>query len=230
MLLHYRASSPAGGAAVLERVGAPPIKSQSVNMSDQAEQATERPRQITDLLARWGAGDDEARSLLFEQVYPQLKKLAEGQLRRSPGELTLGTTDLAHEAYLRLVELHGLDWQDRRHFFAMMARMTRQLVIDLLRRKGAAKRGGQVPFVDLQDWDGREVPLDGSVDWLGVDEALRELERLDERSARIVELKFFSGLTGAEIAAALGCSVPTVKRRWRFARSWLANRLRDAAP
>ena len=191
--------------------------------------ATERRGEVTDLLARWHAGDEDARSLLFERVYPQLKKLAEAHLRRSPGKLTLEATDLTHEAYMKLVELHGLDWQDSRHFFAVAARMTRRLVIDLLRRRGAVKRGRKVPFVELQDWSGHVVPVDGSVDWIGVDKALGELERLDARSARIVELKFFSGLTGVEIAAALGCSVPTVKRRWRFARSWLANRLGDAA-
>lgn len=188
--------------------------------------AARRPGEITDLLARWHAGDDEARARLFEKVYPRLKKLAQANLRRCPGRLTLGATGLTHEAYCRLVELDGLDWQNRQHFFAIAARMTRQLVIDLLRRQGAAKRGGKVPFVELEDWSAERVPVDGSVDWIAVDEALHELERLDERAARIVELKFFSGLTGTEIAAALGCSVPTVKRQWRFARSWLADRLR----
>lgn len=187
------------------------------------------PGELTRLLTRWQEGDAAAEQQLFERVYPRLKRLAAEQLLRSPGRLTLCATELAHESFLKLVGLRHLGYQDRRHFFAVAARAMRQLVIDLLRRKGAAKRGGGLPFVDLDAWRAQQIPVDGSIDWLAVDEALTELERLDPAAARIVELKFFSGLTTDEIAAVVGCSAPTVKRRWRFARSWLAHRLRPVA-
>lgn len=161
----------------------------------------------------------------MEIVYPILKDLAARQLRKSPNRLTLHTTELAHESFFKLVRLKELKYNDRQHFFAVAARVMRQLVVDTLRSKAAFKRGGDLPFVAFDEITEKQVAVDGSVDWLGVHEALSELEQLDESAARIVELKFFSGLTIPEIAAAVGCSEPTVKRRWRFARSWLADRL-----
>lgn len=187
---------------------------------------TEAAGELTGLLGRWRDGDATAYDRLIELVYPELKKLAEIQLRRSPGHLTLHTTELAHESFFKLVRLNRVEYGDRQHFFAVAARVMRQLVVDHLRSRGTSKRGGNLPFVQLDEVTEKQVPLDGSVDWLGVHEALNELEQLDEAAARIVELKFFSGLTIPEIANTVGCSEPTVKRRWRFARSWLADRLR----
>lgn len=187
------------------------------------------PGELTRLLVRWQGGDAAAGEDFIESVYPQLKLLADRQLKRCSGNLTLRTTELAHESFFKLVRLRSLRYNDRDHFLGVAARIMRQLVVDYLRSRGAYKRGGDIPFVAFDQIQQNKVPLDGTVDWIGVEEALTELERLDPTAARIVELKFFSGLTTAEIAAALGCSEPTVKRRWRFARSWLADWLRPGA-
>jgi RNA polymerase sigma factor (TIGR02999 family) len=181
---------------------------------------------ITGLLNRWGAGDREAEVELMRIVYPIMRDLARARLRRLPGEFTLRATELANEAYTRLA-VGNVDWKSRTHFFAVTARAIRNVVVDYVRAQSAEKRGGDLPFVPLDlaaDVAGEDA-VDLRVDWLGVDAALTELQALDAGIARVVELKFFSGLTTDEIADAASVSRATVVRDWRFARSWLADRL-----
>lgn len=182
--------------------------------------------EITGLLARWRGGDRTSESALLEQVYPILRDIARAQIRRNGGVLTLQGTELANEAYTRLHEIKAVDWQDRDHFFAVAATIIRRVLIDYLRERGAEKRGGGLPFVALDELAEGDTPaIDESVDWLAVDQALTDLQAVDAECARVVELKFFSGLTTEKIAEVCGSSVATVGRQWRFARAWLGRRL-----
>lgn len=182
--------------------------------------------QITELLAHWGRGDRSAGDALATAIYPVLLDLARGQLRRHGENLTLRPTELAHEAYERLLPQAGVDWRNRAHFYAIAATVMRRVVIDYLRQRSADKRGGDVLFVPIDDLAGADTPATGDpVDWLAVDQALNELAVLDADSARVVELRLFSGLSVEEIASVLDSSTATVGRQWRFARTWLADRL-----
>lgn len=181
---------------------------------------------ITGLLKQWRGGDKGAESALVSAVYPVLREIARSQIRRNGGAVTWQGTELANEAYARLVELHGIDWQNRDHFYAISATVIRRVLIDHLRERGAEKRGGGLPFVAVHDLDEQETPVvDESVDWLAVDQALTDFEAVDPECARVVELKFFSGLTTERIAEVSNSSVATVGRQWRFARAWLGRRL-----
>ena len=187
---------------------------------------------ITDLLTRWKQGDRSVETELVELVYPLLRQVAAAQVRRNSGVLTLQATELANEAYSKLVKLHGLDWQSRDHFFAVAATVIRRVVIDYLRQRGSAKRGGRLPLIAIDDLHEDQLPVfDESVDWIGLDEAMTALAVVDGNCAKVVELKFFSGLTNDKIADVCGTSVPTVVRQWRFARAWLGKRMgADASP
>lgn len=175
--------------------------------------------EVTRLLRRLNDGDREAAEPLLAYVYGELRGLARGQLHRGPGRTTLQPTALVHEAYLRLVGSEEADWQSRQHFFAVSARAMRQVLIDHARARAAEKRGG----------DRQRVPLDAvlveieerAVDLLALEEALERLTEVDEQLARIVELRFFTGLDHGEAAAALGLSTRTVERGWRTAKAWL---------
>lgn len=182
--------------------------------------------EITALLVRWRDGDREAESALLRRVYPALREIAHSRLRGM--SIALSTTDLAHETYLRLCHGSSIDYRDRGHFYAVAARATRHFVVDYLRTHRNAKHGGGLPFLPLDTRDVESVAgeVDLSVDWIAVHEALDVLETIDENSARVVELKFFSGLTTDEIADAVGRSRATVVRDWRFAKAWLAGRLK----
>ena len=175
--------------------------------------------EITRLLAAVREGQAGALDRLMTRVYDELHKMAHRQLRsRRPGQ-TLDTTALVHEAYFRLVEPAPAGWKDRRHFMAVAATAMRQILVDHARRRGARKRGG----------DDRQVLLEErmlgvrvrSEEMLAVDQALRSLAKVDERLVRLVELRFFGGLTVAETARVLEVSEPTVKRDWRKARAFL---------
>lgn len=182
--------------------------------------------QITELLLLWKRGDRAAGDALACAIYPVLLDLARGQLQRHGARLTLRPTELAHEAYARLVPQSGVDWRNRAHFYAIAATVMRRVVVDYLRQRSADKRGGELLFVPLDEIANETPP--GSVDpvdWLAVDQALEELAALDPDSARVVELRLFSGLSLDEIATAFDTSVATVGRQWRFARVWLARRL-----
>jgi RNA polymerase sigma factor (TIGR02999 family) len=176
-------------------------------------------RNITQLLKEWSAGDQRALDTLTPLVYEELRHQAARYLRRERPGHTLQTSALINEAYLRLIDAKEVQWQNRAHFFGVAANLMRRILVDHARRRDALKRGGlNIP-----------LPLDGSlavadqteVDLLAIDQALDKLATLDQQQARVVELRFFSGLTVDETAAALGVSAKTVKRDWSVARAWL---------
>lgn len=187
---------------------------------------------ITDLLGRWKTGDRSVENELITIVYPVLREIAAAQVRRNSGVLTLQATELANEAYSKLAKQYAVDWRNRDHFYAIAATVIRRVVVDYLRVRGRVKRGGRLPLVALDELtEGQEPAVDDSVDWLGLDEALTELAVVDVECARVVEMKFFSGLTTDKIAEVCGSSVATVGRQWRFSRAWLRKRMgEDAAP
>lgn len=183
---------------------------------------------ITQLLARWGSGDQEAAERVLALVYPELRRIAARQLRRERDAHTLQATAIVNEAYMRLVGQPGLEWPSRSHFFAFSAHLIRRILVDYARRRNRAKRGGlteQITLVEVAD-----LPLEKSPDLVALDEALSSLEKVDPRKATVVELKFFAGLTLDEIADQLRISRETVSREWRRARAWLYKELQtDAA-
>ncbi|UXI66205.1 ECF-type sigma factor [Tahibacter amnicola] len=182
---------------------------------------------ITGLLQAWKSGDRAAESQLMDVMYPMLRDIARARLRRNPGSITLSATEVANEAYARLVQHETPDWADRSHFLAVAAQAIRYFVVDYVRARDSEKRGGGIAPVSLSDSEELDIlgEIDLSIDWLGIDKVLTELEALDPACAQVVELKFFSGLTTDEIASAIGISRATVVRHWRFARAWLADRI-----
>lgn len=175
---------------------------------------------VTELLHQAGAGDPTAAAAVFPLVYDELRQLAHRQLRRESSGHSLNTTALVHEAYLKLVDQTRAQIRDRAHFFAVAATAMRRILVDHARRHGAAKRGAGARRVPLEMVDG--LAPDERADLLvALDTALVRLAALDERQARVVECRFFGGLTEEETAEALGTSTRTVKRDWAKARSWL---------
>lgn len=177
---------------------------------------------ITTLLAELRRGNQQVISQLVRLVYPQLRKLARNYMRRERSSHTLEPTALVHEVYLRMFGSQPVGWQDRAHFFAIAAQQMRMILVDHARKRNTAKRGGGQTRLSLDEMAG--LPAAG-VDLAGVDEALTELAKLDARAARLVELRFFGGLTEREAGEVLGVSVSTLKHDWQFARAWLFNRL-----
>lgn len=176
------------------------------------------PGDVTGLLLDWSAGNPAALERLTPLVYDELRRLARARLRRErPGHL-LQTTALAHEAFVRLIDQRQVRWQNRAHFFAIAAQLMRRILVDHARRKAAAKRGGAVEAVSLDN-----VPdLPGTrIEVLALDDALSRLAALDERQGRIVELRCFGGLTTQETAEVLDISERTVRREWTLAKAWL---------
>lgn len=180
--------------------------------------------EITRLLQQHHGGDRAAFDALVPLVYERLRAIARGQLSRAgQRDRTLGTTGLVQEAYLQLVDEHGVDWQDRGHFYAICARAMRRILVDAARRRHAAKRGGGVVDVTLQP---DLVAIDSDADHvLAVDRALDGLAAFNERLARVVECRYLAGLTEEETAQALGSSLRTVQRDWMRARAWLLQAL-----
>ncbi|MBW3552430.1 MAG: sigma-70 family RNA polymerase sigma factor [Gemmatimonadetes bacterium] len=185
----------------------------------------ESEHDITGLLLAWRAGDGEALDRLFPLVYHELRRIAHRQLGRERAGHTLGTTALVHETYLKLIDQTRVQWADRAHFFAVAARAMRRILIDYARRHRAAKRGGAAARVELDDAtflaDERAHTL------IAVDQALTRLSGLDERLVRVVECRFFGGLTEEETAEALGVTPRTVRRDWVKAKGWLYHALRE---
>jgi RNA polymerase sigma factor (TIGR02999 family) len=180
---------------------------------------------VTELLVAWHAGSDAARDELVPLVYQDLHRLARAHLSRERNGHTLQPTALVHEAYLRLMDHGALDWQSRTHFFALAATTMRRILVSHARRHRAAKRGQGVVAVTLcEEHAVGEAP---GVDLLALDAALDRLRRLDARQCRVVELRYFGGLTIEETAVALGVSPATVKIDWSLARAWL---FRELAP
>jgi RNA polymerase sigma-70 factor (ECF subfamily) len=178
---------------------------------------------VTQLLAEWRGGDQAALARLIPLVYAELRRVASARLRNEAPNHTLQTTALVHEAYVRLVGLERMTLRDRTHFFAMAARLMREVLVDHARRRDARKRGGGITVLGLEDViAGAESAI---VDVLALDEALTELSALDERLCRVVELRYFAGLNIAETADALDVSSATVERDWTVSKAWLLQRL-----
>lgn len=178
--------------------------------------------QISLLLDRWNHGDELALEQLMPLVYDELRRMARGALRRRPDQ-SLQTSDLLHETYIKLAGRDEHDWKNRAHFFGVAATAMRHILVDYSRSKIAQKRGGMQEQESLTD----SVADTGgqSMQVVALEDALKMLAELDERKCRIVELKFYGGLTNEEAAEALDISVETVKREWRFARAWLLREL-----
>lgn len=178
------------------------------------------PRDITLLLRGASDGDPVAVNGLLPLVYDELRALAQHYLERERSDHTLQATALVHEAYLKLVDQHNARWQDRRHFFAVAAQAIRRILVDHARTKGRHKRGGGLAQRPLHD-AAAEIASESRIDLVALDEALIALAKLNERQARIVELRFFGGLSIDEIGEVLGVSARTVDGDWSMARAWL---------
>jgi RNA polymerase sigma factor (TIGR02999 family) len=183
-----------------------------------------RVHEVTGLLQSWRQGDAEALDRLVPLVYDELRRVARRHLRREPSGHPLQATALVHEVFLRLVNLDGMTLKNRTHFFAVSARLMRQILVDHARRTRADKRGGGAAVISL-DEVAPTAAQTSSVDVLALDEALDALSSFDARQCRVVELRFFAGLNIPETADALGVSTATVEREWAMAKAWLHQRL-----
>ena len=174
---------------------------------------------VSEVLLSWSKGDKNALNELMPLLYEPLRKLAHGYLRRERRDHTLQSAALVNEAYLRLLGDSGIQFEGKTHFFAVAAQIMRHILVEHARRHHAAKRGGGAFKLEVEQAEEMEGPR--SADLVALDDALRELSRFDPQQARIVELRFFGGLSIEETAKILGISTPTVKRDWATARVWL---------
>jgi RNA polymerase sigma factor (TIGR02999 family) len=186
------------------------------------------PNEITRLLADWSNGREEALAELLPVVYGELRRVARRSLRRERPNHTLSATALINEVYLQLVDQAAVQWQNRAHFFGIAANLMRQILVQHARRQQTAKRGGGRYLLELDE--AAVVPTERPVDLVALDEALSELAERDGRKRRIVELRFFGGLSTEETAQVLGISPRTVKREWRLAKAWLYHELTPRRP
>ena len=174
---------------------------------------------VTFLLRRWSDGDQKARDEVMPLVYQELRSLAHAYLRRERAEHTLETSGLVHEAFLRLTGQKEVTWQSRKHFFGIAAQSMRRILVDYARQRGRSKRGGDVEIVAFDEaW---QAAVERPEEVLALDEALKRLAEVDPERARLVEMRFFAGLTHEEIADLLEMSLSSVERRWRLARAFL---------
>ena len=178
--------------------------------------------EITGLLKAWGRGDPTALERLTPLVYDELRRLAASFLQREHA-VSLQTTELVHEAYFKLTDQRTVDWENRGQFFAIAAQAMRRLLIDSARQRRSLKRAGEKISLD----DAPSIPVQDDQQLLELDRALSELQQFDEQQCRIVELRYFAGLTIEETAEVLRISPSSVKREWEIARTWLYQRLKD---
>jgi RNA polymerase sigma factor (TIGR02999 family) len=183
---------------------------------------TYSPKEITSLLVAWGDGDESALEGLTPLVYEELRRLAHHYMSQERPGHALQTTALVNEAYVRLIDWKTVHWQSRAHFFAVSAQLMRRILVDFARAQGYAKRGGGALTVTL---DEAFVSGEKGADIVALDEALLSLAELDERQSRVVELRFFGGLSIEETAEVLKVSEGTVRRDWSLARAWLHREL-----
>jgi RNA polymerase sigma factor (TIGR02999 family) len=176
-------------------------------------------REVTQLLSRWSEGDRTALDRLVPEVYSQLRRMAARYLRKERPEHTLQPTALVHEAFMKLVDQREVHWQNRAHFFGVAAQLMRRVLVDHARERAAEKRGGGLRHVTLDD--ALAIGASNQIDILAVDDALNRLAAIDPDQVRIVELRFFGGLTIEETAEVLGWSSGSVKREWQVAKAWL---------
>ena len=183
---------------------------------------------VTELLANWSRGDQEALNKLMPLVYDELHKLASRYLRRERQDHTLQTTALVHEAYLKLVDQRNANWENRVQFFAVSAQLMRRILVDYARRHRASKRGGDLYRLSLDDALVSTEEKDAEL--LGLDEALDRLAAIDPQQSRVVELRIFAGLTLEETGQALNISPRTVRREWNMAKAWLHRQIKNQRP
>ena len=181
--------------------------------------------EITRILKSWSGGNRAAVDDLMPLVYEELHKVAAQYLRRQRPDHTLQPTALVNEAYMKLIDISDVNWQDRAHFFAFASQTMRHILVDHARLLGREKRGGDVQKLSLDE--ALDFSDEKEVDLLSLDEALQNLAEIDEQQSKIVELRFFGGLTVEETANVLHISSATVKREWRIAKAWLFKRMRD---
>ncbi len=181
------------------------------------------PEEVTGLLLAWSAGDQAALEKLMPLVYAELHRLAKRYMRREYAGHTLQTSALVNEAYLRLIDAHGVRWENRAHFFAVSAQIMRRILVDFARAKRKLKRGGGAQQVTLDE--GLVLSPERGADLLALNEALEKLAVLNERQSRVVELRYFGGLNEDEVAEALKVSPRTVRSDWSLARAWLYREL-----
>jgi RNA polymerase sigma factor (TIGR02999 family) len=180
--------------------------------------------EITSLLKAWSSGEEAALAQLAERVYPELRRMARRHLRNERQANTLQATALVHEVYLRLVDVTKVEWHARAQFFAMAAQMMRRILVDAARARGSDKRGGITPKVNIDETAVLSPAPDRSI--LALDEALTAFSQVAPRQAKVVELRYFGGLTEEEIVTALKISPRTVRRDWDLAKAWLLRELR----
>ncbi len=178
---------------------------------------------FTKLLKEAQTGNRQSLDEFLPLIYDELKKIAAYKLALERGNHTLQATALVHEAYLRLIDQHSVDWQNRAHFFAIASEMMRRILVNYAEAHNAQKRGDGKTLISLDDVD--HIAAESEVDLIFLDNALNELAKFDETQAKIVELKFFGGLTNEETAEVMGVSESTIKREWRMARAWLTTKL-----
>ena len=185
---------------------------------------TTGPHQVTQLLQQWSEGDEGALARLIPLVHDELHRLAHQHMRRESAGHVLQTSALINEAYIRLVDQPQIRWQGRTHFFGIAARVMRHVLVDDARKRNAAKRGGS--FIQVPLDEASTVVQEQAANVAALDDALQRLESMDQRQGKIVELRFFGGLSIEETAAILRVSPGTVMRDWTFARAWLKNEMR----
>ncbi|MBK5256753.1 MAG: sigma-70 family RNA polymerase sigma factor [Vicinamibacteria bacterium] len=183
--------------------------------------------EVTRLLLKWGEGDEAALNELIPLVHGELRRIARGCMKRERRGHSLAATALVNEAYLRLIDAQHIGWQNRAHFLAVSARLMRRILVDIARSKGYKKRGGDTIRVTLDE--ALSVTAEPAQDVAALDDALHALAVFDDRKARVVELRFFGGLSVEDTAAVLKVSVDTVMRDWKFSKAWLARELRSPA-
>lgn len=184
--------------------------------------------EVTQLLKAWTAGDEQALERLTPLVYDQLRRVAQHYMAAERPGHTLQTTALVHEVYIRLVDCQRVDWQDRAHFFAVSAQFMRRILIDFARSRGYQKRGGGAATISLDE--ALTVCREPDTNLLALDDALHALAAVDARKSKVVELRFFGGLSIAETAAVLKVSEETVARDWRLSKSWLLRQMSGGTP
>ena len=184
---------------------------------------TPSPKSITQLLIEWRDGDEKALDRLMPLVYNELNRLAHRYMRRERPGHSFQTNDLVNEAYLRLIDHKGMRWQNRAHFYAVAAHAMRRILVDRARSQGSVKRGGRIQLVGLEQAD--TAPEKQAADLIALDEALTELAAIDQRKAKIVEMRYFGGMSVEETAEALDVSAVTVMRDWSTAKAWLLRAL-----
>jgi RNA polymerase sigma factor (TIGR02999 family) len=207
-----------------QKMDSPAFETMSGNDGDNRGQAEAQTRDVTQLLRAWSEGDQEALERLTPLVYQELHRRAHRQMAQERSGQTLQTTALVNEIYLQLIDLRGVSWRDRAHFFALSSRLIRRVLIDAARARRSLKRGAGSPHVEFDE--NLLISTEPRADVLALDEALTALATLDQRKSEVVELRFFGGLGIEEVAEVLKVSPETVKRDWKLAKAWLRRELR----